>query len=75
VTRVEFRISGNGLTDVVIGVATNTIYGWLYRWDTAPFDNGQFPLYELTAVAYNAIGNARSAPLKFYIGVFPGGWW
>jgi hypothetical protein len=69
VTRVEFRISGNGRHDVVIGDATKTIYGWLYWWNTASFAGGS-SYYDVTAVAYNAVGNTRSAPVRIVVGVF-----
>ena len=64
VTRVEYRISGNGRSDVLLGVATPTIFGWIYRWNSASFAGAA---YDLSAVAYNAAGKTRSGALRILV--------
>ena len=48
VTQVQFELSGNGLSDAVVGTATPTIYGWIAAFDTTRVANGT---YTLTSVA------------------------
>ena len=40
VTKVQYELSGGGLTDSVIAAATATIYGWLAAWNTTTVPNG-----------------------------------
>jgi outer membrane protein assembly factor BamB len=53
VNRVEFHLTGGALNNVLIGTATSTTYGWLYRWDSTTVANGA---YFLQSVAYDTTG-------------------
>jgi hypothetical protein len=44
VTKVVFKLHGNGLNDSVIGAATPTLYGWIYQWNTTGLANGTYTL-------------------------------
>jgi hypothetical protein len=54
VKKVEFRLTGGALNDVLIATATPTYYGWLAKWDTTAVPDGT---YTLQSVAYDASGN------------------
>jgi hypothetical protein len=43
-TQVDYQLSGNGLTNDVIGVATPTLYGWVDSFDTTTVPNGTYSL-------------------------------
>jgi hypothetical protein len=43
-SQVEFQLSGNGLINDVIAVATPTVYGWLAGFDTTTVPNGTYSL-------------------------------
>jgi hypothetical protein len=43
-TQVEYRVTGNGLTNDVVAVATPTLYGWLAAFDTRTVPNGTYSL-------------------------------
>ena len=43
-SRVVYQLSGNGLTNDVIAVATPTLYGWLAAFDTTTVPNGTYSL-------------------------------
>jgi hypothetical protein len=49
VTKVDFRLNGDGVHDTVIGVGKPTYYGWIGSWNTFGTANGA---YELQSVAY-----------------------
>jgi hypothetical protein len=53
-TRVEFRLSGEGLDDVLLGTGTLG-YAWALRWDTTSVPNGS---YALSSVAIDSAGKA-----------------
>ncbi len=54
VNKVEFRITGGALNDVLVATGTPTYYGWLAGWNTTTVPNGT---YTLESVAYDASGN------------------
>jgi hypothetical protein len=59
VSRVEFSVTGEGLRDLPVSVATSFQYGWLGAWDTASVPDGT---YVLRSVAYDPFGDyGRSA--------------
>ncbi|MBF6556841.1 MAG: hypothetical protein IVW52_11830 [Acidimicrobiales bacterium] len=58
VARVEFHLTGGALNNVLIGTATPTTYGWLYRWDSTTVANGG---YFLQSVAYDSAGAAGTS--------------
>ncbi len=61
VTNVVFELSGNGLTDQVIGTATPTLFGWVAKWNTTSVANGT---YSLQSVATDTEGfQTTSAPI------------
>jgi hypothetical protein len=60
VTKVELRVTGPGASNVLIGNATATAYGYLVGWNTTTRVNGT---YTLRSVAFDAAGNSTtSAP-------------
>ena len=50
-TKVQYELRGNGLTNKIIGTGTPTAYGWLAQWNTATVTNG---VYSLQSVATGA---------------------
>jgi peptidoglycan/LPS O-acetylase OafA/YrhL len=62
VTRVEFRLSGGGLRDHLIGTGTKSSVGWLFYWNTTTVVDGT---YTLQSVAYDALGTmTRSTGIR-----------
>ena len=59
VSQVTFEITGNGLTNSVVGTATPTIYGWLANWNTTTTPDGT---YSLESVAAYSGGVSGSSP-------------
>ena len=59
VTNVVFELSGDGLTDQVIGTATPTLFGWVAKWNTTSVANGT---YTLQSVATDADDNTIPVP-------------
>ncbi|MGH8977937.1 MAG: Ig-like domain-containing protein, partial [Acidimicrobiia bacterium] len=57
VTKVEFRLSGEGLDDALLGTGTPG-FGWALRWDTTSVPDGT---YRLTTVAFDSMGNADAS--------------
>lgn len=65
VTRVEFRVTGGGLTDSLISESTPTYYGYIGAWNTTTVANGS---YSIQSVAYDAAGNSTySAPTQITV--------
>jgi hypothetical protein len=66
VTRVDFRLSGAGIDDKLIGsVTAYRQYGWYFTWPSTSVPNGT---YKLWCVAYNASGNhSTSAPIAIRV--------
>jgi hypothetical protein len=61
IRRVEVRASGPGASEVIVGDARSTLYGWLLYWNTADVPNGT---HVLRSVLYDADGKiARSKPI------------
>ena len=59
--RVEVRLSGPGVPDVLLGYARLTLFGWLLDWNTPRVPNGT---YALRSSAYDADGKvAQSTPI------------
>ena len=44
VTAVSFEVSGETLSDHVVGTAVPTLYGWIAEWDTSTVANGTYTL-------------------------------
>ncbi len=62
VTRVEFRLSGGGLRDHLIGTGAKASFAWLLHWNTTTVADGT---YELQSVAYDALGKmTRSTAVR-----------
>ena len=59
VTKVDFRLNGDGLHDALVGAGKNTWYGWLAFWNTTKYANGS---YELRSVAYGYAGKTSYSP-------------
>ena len=59
VTKVQYEISGGGLTDDVIATATPTLYGWLAGWNSTSVPNGT---YTLQSVASYQGGGSGTSP-------------
>ncbi len=53
VTKVQFQISGGRLTDLLIGTAAMSTYGWYLTWNTTMVPNGTYILH---SAAYGATG-------------------
>jgi Bacterial Ig domain len=58
VTKVDFRLNGDGVHDTVIG-AGKTFYGWIAYLNTTLYPNGS---YELQSVAYGYAGGRSYSP-------------
>jgi peptidoglycan/LPS O-acetylase OafA/YrhL len=59
VTKVQFRLTGGGLHDALIGTGTKTEYGWVAGWRTTSVPNGRYTLH---SVAYEADGLSATSP-------------
>jgi hypothetical protein len=55
VTRVEFRLSGNGLHSALICSGLLGLFGWYCNWNTSQIPNGK---YLLQSVAYDTAGRS-----------------
>jgi hypothetical protein len=65
VSKVEFHLTGGSYHDTLIGVATQTQYGWIYNWDTTAVPNGG---YTLNSIAVDPAGNiGRSAGVNIIV--------
>ena len=53
--KVEFRLSGGGLHDQLIGFGSETFVGWLCYWHTSAVANGR---YRLMTIAHDASGKS-----------------
>ena len=58
IASVTFEVSGNGLSDHVLGTATPTIYGWLAQWNTTTVPNGT---YSLQSVATDTVAETTTS--------------
>jgi hypothetical protein len=54
ITKVQFEVTGQGVTNTVVSRASPYAYGWLGAWHTTTVPNG---LYTLESVAYNTAGH------------------
>ena len=55
ISRVDFRLDGPGIHNVLIGSATvSRQYGWYFIWNTKDVPNGT---YTLRSIAYDASGH------------------
>jgi uncharacterized protein (DUF2126 family) len=62
VTKVEFHLSGNGISHQIIATATPTLYGWLAQWNSTIVGNSS---YNVSSVAYDAAGaSGPSSPIS-----------
>ena len=62
VNTVDFRLTGPGASDALVGTATHNDTGWIYTWNTNALADAA---YSLTAVATDFAGNVtRSAPIS-----------
>ena len=46
-SKVQYKVSGGSLSNVVIATATPTIYGWLASWNTTTVPNGTYTLQSI----------------------------
>ncbi len=58
VTNVQFRATGPGLDNALLGTATLTYYGWIYIWDTTTRANGT---YTIRSTATDAANNTTTS--------------
>ena len=58
IASVTFEVSGNGLTNQMVGTGTPTLYGYLAQWNTTAVPNGT---YDLQSVATDTGGNATTS--------------
>jgi hypothetical protein len=58
VTEVEFRISGDGVVDSMIGLARRTEWGWILYWNTTSFPNGS---YEVESAVFGRQGHISTS--------------
>jgi lysophospholipase L1-like esterase len=49
VTKVQYELSGGGLTDSVIATGTPTLYGWLAAWNSTSVPNGTYTLQSVAS--------------------------
>jgi hypothetical protein len=65
-TSVEYRIFGGkyGLSGPVIGMATPTIFGWLFDWNTTTVPNGS---YVVVSEAFNSAGHLFSSGARIRV--------
>jgi len=63
VVKVEYRLSGGplGYSNLLIGTATATIYGWTYSWNTTTVPDGSYTLKSRAYDSTNA--SVDSAPI------------
>ena len=54
VSGVQFELSGGSLSDVVVGTATLTLYGWIAEWDTTTVPNGTYTLQSVATATADA---------------------
>jgi hypothetical protein len=59
VTKVDFRVDGDGVHNALIGSGKVSAYGWITYWNTTKYPNGS---YELRSVAYGYGGRTRDSP-------------
>ena len=59
VTRVQYELSGNGLTDDVVATGTATLYGWLAQWSTAGVADGTYDLQSVASYAGGVSGTSQ----------------
>jgi hypothetical protein len=59
VTKVDFRLNGDGVHDALVGAGKSTAYGWITFWNTTKYPNGS---YELQSVAYGYAGKTSYSP-------------
>ena len=65
VTKVEFRLSGQGLTNALACSGIRTSFGWLCSWATSHVPNGRYVLH---SVAYSAAGESvQSKAVSFSV--------
>ena len=67
VTKVQFVLNGNGLTNDVVGTAVATIYGWLAIWNsTSPVvPNGTYTLQSVAS--YGGGVSGQSSPINITV--------
>ena len=65
VAKVEFRLSGQGLANVLACNGIRSHFGWLCSWDTTQVPNGRYLLH---SVAYGATGESvQSKAVSFSV--------
>jgi hypothetical protein len=65
VVKVEFRLTGHGLHNVLICNGSKSPYGWGCDWDTSQVPNGR---YMVRSIGYGAAGTSvQSKPLSFSV--------
>ncbi len=58
VTRVQYELSGNGLSDDVIATGTPTVYGWLAGWNTSTLSDGTYTLQSVASYSGGVSGTS-----------------
>jgi phospholipase C len=69
VTKVQYELSGNGLTDKIIGTGSATLYGWLTGWDTRTVPNGTYTVQSVASYAGGVSGT--SPPITITVDNLP----
>jgi hypothetical protein len=69
VKSIDFRATGNGYSNVLLGAASATPWGWLYNWNTMNAPNGT---YTLTSHVVDCRGDSvYSAPVTVTVANVP----
>src|SRR5664280_3911068 len=61
---VEFRATGPGLHDQVIGTSTQTLYGWISRWDTRHVANGYYAIQSVLVRTDGTTGSSTPITVR-----------
>ena len=54
ITSVEFRLTGGSLSNVLLGTASKTRYGWLLNWNTTTVPDGSYTLTSRVVAGSNS---------------------
>jgi uncharacterized repeat protein (TIGR02543 family) len=63
VTKVQFEITGEGLTDDVIATAGPTFYGWIALWNSTSVPAGAYTLQSVASYSGGVIGTSSGVTI------------
>lgn len=61
-SQVQFHLRGPAMPDTVIGTASRTAWGWMFRWHTTAVPNGDYQVQSVTLVGQGRM--LASAPVS-----------